>query len=310
MKNLILKAPLASLLAGIMLTGCATNTAVENPIDIITNPGYVVPMTDAALLPSKSELQGDKKNGKDRVIVLPVRITTSLNIEAGAVGEISSKLENGLLSASVEIVDRSLAGELGDEIIAYESTGQFSGSGIDLADVVIIPTIGKVDASGRFAAATEKVNAKCHYAAKVRGNIKMYRMPDLEVIDAITLEGNYNTSSDTVTANCNVNKGSLISLTSKATQSALNKKLHQVKNHFTKSGYVIDYRKRDTTHLVQISIGFDQGIRTGQPIEFARRVEQSNRLSGEKTISEVPYGFSGIVSDIVEPNIAWVEIGL
>lgn len=315
MTAILRKGIVIAALSGISLTGCmSTGTKVSNPVDIITNDAYLVNIPDAQIMPTKSELQG----AKARVVVLPVRVAKSSNYETGAEREISSKIENGLLDAGVDIVDRSLAGKLGDEIIAYEATGQYSGAGIDVADVAILPSINNVQINANFTPAQTYTNdgktytnpAQCTYRSEVSGNVKLYKLPDLASLDGITLNGLTTQNSQSNNSNCPISTAVASSLAAEATDMAVFDIMHQIKKHFGQSGYVIEYRKRGDDHLVNINLGSNQGIKPGQKIQFAHKIERTNRISGAKTISVIPYEFIGTVSDLIDPDSSWVIVDL
>ena len=113
MKAILKHGVIATAVSTILLGGCMNTTKVENKVDVITNSQYIVSMPESQFMPTPAELTGEQKS----VVVLPVKIDSNATFETGAVRQVSSELENGLITAGVEIVDRSLATKLGDEII-------------------------------------------------------------------------------------------------------------------------------------------------------------------------------------------------
>ncbi len=294
------------------LIGCSS-TSVENPVDIITNDSYLVNIPDAEFLPSKAELQGKRL----RVVVLPVKVEQGANFEKGAVREISSQIEKSLLTAGVEIVDRSLVGKLGDEIIAYEATGQFSGAGIDVADIAILPSVNNVSLSSSFSQARSwtdddgkvyRTPSQCTYNGELMGSIKVYKMPELSVLDGIPLTGTASNNSATSNSNCPISTASAAGLAAKAAEAGVFDIEHQIQTHFQQKGFIIEYRKRGNEHLVNINLGASQGIKPGQKIQFARKIERYNRMTEQKSMTVVPYDFIGVVSDLIEADNAWVIV--
>lgn len=300
-------------LSSALLAGCMSTTKVSNPIEIITNDNYIVNIPDAEFVPSKAELMG----GKMAVVVLPVKIDSNATFETGAVRQISSELESGLITAGADIVDRNLASKLGDEILAYEATGQFSGAGIDVADVAILPAIHNVDIAKRFSAARNWTDddgdrhytpPSCFYEATVSGNVKFFELPDLNETEALTFKG---TASNTMSINnssCPVSQDLAYSLASQASGNGVYNILPEIQQNFSQSGFVIEYRKRDNEHLVNINLGSNHKLKPGQKIKFARKVSRYNRLTEKTKISTLPYNFTGVVSDLIEPDNAWVIV--
>lgn len=296
----------------VILSGCGSTTEVNDAVGIITNDQYVVNLDKAEVMPSKSALQGKRL----KVVVLPTRNNSQAKFESGAVRELSSKVENGLISAGVEIVDRRLAGRLTDEIEAYEATGNFAGGGISVADIAILPSINNVQVSGSYSEAHTYYKdgkaytnpASCNFTSAVSGNVKLYKLPELGLIDGITLEGTYKNSGVSGSRSCPINTGLASSLASSAAEDAINSALFAIQSHMSGRGYVIEYRKREDEHLVLITAGSSSGIKPGQNIQFIRQVERVHPMTGKKEIMEVPYSIEATVSDLVEASSAWVIV--
>ncbi|GGF64690.1 hypothetical protein [Alteromonas lipolytica] len=288
-------------------------TKVENKVDVITNPSYIVNLPESQFMPSKAELMGGQKS----VVVLPVKIDSNANFETGAVREISSELENGLNDAGAEIVDRSLASKLGDEILAYEATGQFSGAGIDVADTAILPTIHNVAISKSFSPASSYTDddgkkhytpAKCSYEAVVTGNLKLYQLPELTQTEALNFKGDASSSLSINNSSCPISQDMAYSLASQASGNGVYNILPEVQKNFSQTGYVMEYRKRGDLHLVNITLGTSQKLREGQKIKFATMHAKADHTTGKSTLMALDYDFEGVVSDMIDANSAWVII--
>lgn len=297
----------------LLLAGCMSTTVVENKVDIITNNQYVVSIPESEFMPSVAELQGQGKS----VVVLPVKIDTNANFESGAVRQVSSELETGLINAGAEIVDRSLAQKLGDEISAYEATGQFSGAGIDVADVAILPAIHNVAISKSFNPASSWVDddgkrhisaASCNYEATVTGTVKFFELPDLSETQALNLKGTASSSLAMNNSSCPISQDIAYSLASQASGNGVFNILPEIQQNFSQSGYVLEYRKRDSLHLVNISLGTNHKLREGQKIVFATKTSRVNRVTNKQSVSTFTYDFQGVVSDIIEADNAWVIV--
>lgn len=313
MKAILKHGVIATAVSTVMLSGCMNTTKVENKVDVITNSQYIVNIPESEFMPTPAEMRGKQKT----VVVLPVKIDSSANFETGAVRQISSELETGLITAGVEIVDRSLAAKLGDEILAYEATGQFSGAGIDVADVAILPAIHNVGIAKSFTPASNYTDddgkrhytpAKCDYEATVTGNLKFFELPELSETEAINLKGTASTSLSISNSSCPVSQDMAYSLASQASGNGVFNILPQIQQNFSQSGYVLEYRKRGDVHLVNISLGSMNKLKEGQKIKFETKVSRFNRATGKNVMSTYPYDFEGVVSDIIEADNAWVIV--
>lgn len=309
------KLPLKPLLAistlTIALTAC-NSTVVENADVAFVDNQYLVNIPDAAIMPSKEALRG----ARIKVVVLDTKINNDANFEKGAVRELSSKVENGLINAGVEIVDRSLAGKLGDEISVFEATGRFSSGGISVADIAILPSVSNVQVSSGYTPSSNYTNdgksytnpATCNYSSQVRGNVKLYKLPNLELIEGIVIEGDYASTGPVSSRSCTIGESLASGLAASAAESAVNNSINQIQKHMTGKSYVIEYRKFDGKHFALISMGTSSGLKTGQKIQFAKLVSKSNRLTETTEIVEVPYSFSGVVSNIIRGETAWIIV--
>lgn len=313
MKAILKHGIIATAVTTSILSGCMSTTKVENKVDVVTNSQYIVEMPESEFMPSQAELVGEQRS----VVVLPVKIDSNADFETGAVRQVSSELENGLITAGVEIVDRSLAAKLGDEILAYEATGQFSGAGIDVADVAILPAIHNVGIAKSFTPASNYVNkdgkriytpAKCSYEATVTGNVKLFELPELTETEAFNMRGTASTALSINNSSCPVSQDIAYSLASQASGNSVYNILSDIQKNFSKSGYVMQYRKRDDLHLVNITLGTGQKLKEGQKIIFATKLSQPDYTTGENVISTVVYDFTGVVSDMIDSGSAWVIV--
>ena len=313
MKAILKHGVIATAVSTILLGGCMNTTKVENKVDVITNSQYIVSMPESQFMPTPAELTGEQTS----VVVLPVKIDSNATFETGAVRQVSSELENGLITAGVEIVDRSLATKLGDEILAYEATGQFSGAGIDVADVAILPAIHNVGIAKSFTPASNYTDddgkrhytpAKCDYEATVTGNVKLFELPDLKETEAINMKGTASTSLSISNSSCPVSQDIAYSLASQASGNSVYNILSEIQKNFSQSGYVMQYRKRGDLHLVNITLGASQKLKEGQKIIFATKLSQPDYTTGKNTVSTVYYDFKGVVSDMIDANNAWVIV--
>lgn len=302
-----------SALAMTTLAGCMATNIVDNSVDLITNPSYIVPLAKSDHMPSKEELAGRRS----RVVVLPVKFSGDASFQTSAIKEISALIENGLLQAPVEIVDRNLASKLGDEILAHEMTGRYAGGDLNVADIAIMAVVNNVSIGGAFTGTTtytddgttKYIPSYCTYTAKLTGNVRVYQMPDLSILDTFPLEGMQSSNQNSNDSNCRVSTAQSAGVATMASTIAVDNVLHNIQNMFSGSAYVVEYRKRLEEHYVLVSMGSNQSIKPGMKVQFYRKVEITSPMTGEKTISELPYDFSGTVLEgLVEAGSAWVRV--
>lgn len=302
-----------SALAVTTLSGCIATNKVENSVDLITNPSYIVPMAKSEHMPSKEELAGRRS----RVVVLPVKFSGDTSYQTNAIKELSALIENGLLRAPVELVDRKLANKLGDEIVAYEATGRYAGGDLNVADIAIMTVVNNVSIGGAFTGTTtytddgvtKYIPSYCTYTAKLTGNVRIYQMPDLSILDTFPLEGMQSSNQNSNDSNCRVSTAQSNGVATMASATAVDNVLHNIQNIFSGSAYVVEYRKRLEEHYVMVSMGSNQSIKPGMKVQFYRKVEITHPMTGDKTISELPYDFSGTVLEgLVEAGSAWVKL--
>ncbi len=295
----------------LILTGC-NSTQIENADEVFTDNRFLVEIPDATIMPSKAELQGTRI----KVVVLDTKINSDADFEKGAVREVSSKIENGLINAGVEIVDRSLAGKLSDEISVFEATGRFSGAGLSVADIAILPSVSNVQISSGYTPSNNYTKdgksytnpATCNYSSQMRGNAKLYKLPDLQLIEGVVIEGDYSSSGPVTSRSCNISSTMASGLAANAAEDAINESINQIQKHMSGQSYVVEYRKMDGKHFALITMGSSSGLKTGQKIQFAKQAERYSRLEDKTTVVEVPYSFEGVVSNIVRDNTAWIIV--
>ncbi|RDV24761.1 hypothetical protein DXV75_11820 [Alteromonas aestuariivivens] len=308
----LLNTTLAVTLSTVLVACMSTSTKVENVGEILSNPDFEVEMAKAEIMPAASEMSGKRT----KVVVLPVRVSDASEYEIGAKREITAMLENGLLGAGADIVDRSLTGKLAEEIIAYEATGQFSDAGLDVADIVILPSISNVQVDSDYSppstytddGKTKTIPARCRFEGKVSGNIRVYSLPELKLVEGVPLNGSTSDYEETRRSNCPISQSQASMLAAKATKDGVSDMLHKVKKHLSQTGYVREYRNRGDDHLVFISMGSAQGLKPGQKIQFAHKFRFHDEYTNTTTITLAPYDFSGIVSDYIQAGSAWVIV--
>ncbi|GGF60977.1 hypothetical protein [Alteromonas lipolytica] len=295
-----------------VIFGCSTTTISEKSPGVFSVVSYQVNIPMAEVQPSLTELQGKQKS----LIVLPVTTGTNAGINTNLIHHFLLQLDKSLREADLKVVDSDRVTKLLDDIEDAKATDKHPGPIIDVADAAILPTLQTVSLSQTFSPAANSTvdglpqhsSASCRFHAAVTGKVTIYDLSTFKIIATLILEGTETTTLATSNEKCPLGEDDTFNLTSQAANNAIGLVMPEVQHIFSQPGYVLDYRKKGDIHLVKISLGTKQKLKAGQKIDFARRFLKRNYLGGELIIDTVQYDFQGIVSDMIDTDIAWVEV--
>lgn len=243
---------------------------------------------------------------------------------------IGNNIENILTQDRlVELVDRKAAEKLKQEIALAEmnKTGIYKGPKI--ADYAISGSISNADFSSKYSSGSTYVNPKnmqlitippkYTYSSNVSGNIKIYELPSLTVIENVEFSG-AKTRSENVRQNGGLSLGALqiggekvngISrddgLVRSAAYDAILSSNIELKNAFAKKGYILEKRVFDKKAIFKISLGSQDGIKQEDEFEIIGQFEVENPITNEVEIERRIIA-SGKVSNIVNPSYSWVVL--
>ncbi len=242
---------------------------------------------------------------------------------AGAIETILGKNKLG------QIVDRKAAEKLKQEIALAEMNKTGSYKGPDIADYAISGSISNAGFTKKYVGASacfdplsksmKPVPARYEYTSEVAGNLKVYELPSLAVVQSFDLDG-YVQRKENVQRDGAVEVGAISfsgkaaaaadhdeALVRKAGEDAVKNNEVDIKNFFGKTGYIMEKRSFEKNTIFKINLGATDGIKHGDKFEVTGQFESQNALTNQAEI-EKRVITEGVVSEIIDPQTAWVII--
>lgn len=316
----------------LVMSGCASTkiNLSDFPEDTTAD------MARTERMPDKAAVEGSRKRA--RVILLGVDNADGNSSANRELNEAFAKEVDAKLSAlGVEIVDRSLAGKLDQEIKACEMQGRSKcASNIEpsVAQFAVKPTVTNAsytatpvaeqrtqggnalfamlsgtyggDLVSRFAVdgKNDVLVVKPHmlHTAKVSTTVKVYEIPSLREVKAVVGNSGDQTKR-TAFGMSQLESGMLVNALSAAVPTPDD--MASLANIFAPKGYVTGRRTGPKLPIFRVSVGSDQGVREGMAVMIATERENENPITGAKTIDLVDV-VHGAVSSLVSPDECWV----
>ena len=229
----------------------------------------------------------------------------------------------------VELVDREIATKLKKEIALAEmnKTGRYKGPII--ADYAISGEISSAGFSKKYSNGVvmpdgkggfTKTDPQFTYKVDVAGNIKVYELPSMNVVESFEFNGN-KSRSENVKSDNNISVGGLVEfggqkaeglnsdddLVRKAGKAAIDYIAVNIKNFFSKKGFVLEKRALENKVIFKISVGSADGIKAGDKFRVIGKYETQNSITNKSEIEQRIIA-SGQVSDKIDPKSSWVLI--
>ena len=289
------------LLAVAMVSGCATQ---------IKDIGAYrqAPMADTDLMPTAEQMQS--KRTKVLVFEADDKAVTDRLKGAGLLK--ARKIEEVLSGSSVEIVDRSLAVKLRDEISLAEAKGDglTSYSGPEVASIAVRAFITDVGAGSKYTPASQfeykgkvyQVAQSCNYTGYATGGIRVYEVPSLRLTGTFALKGNVSVSES---AYCRDDQSVLTGLARQAVEDSVHRNRADLKNMFAPKGYVVEKRTMDKKVIFKVMIGKTHGAASQDKLTFYTVRKNENRLTKKVEFEEMPIT-TGVLSDQIGEDFAWI----
>jgi len=301
-----MKKRMLPLLAITLLSGCAghqVKLAEYNPAQL----------KEADIMPSKAELAGKPM----KVVVLGAKDAHIKMAKSAEVGlTVANAIEAQLGKTGVELVDRSIAGKLGDEIALAEMKGSRGYKGPEVSDFVITGNITKANTATDFTEARSgrdskgnyyQIAATCSFSATVAGNVKIYQVPSLQLVKTIDVESTRSNTRETRTSYCDFPAAEQESLLREAAVSSVEKSRDVLQNYFAPHGYVLERRDSKSKSVFKVTLGSRQGAAPKGDVVFVQKTASNNPLTGEKSVEEYEVA-TGVVSDQLGPQFAWIVV--
>lgn len=295
-------------LAVISLSGCL-GPAVKPSVT------QMVALEKASILPTESELNHEIP----KVVVFPLKSSDEM-VEKFNLGDVAaSSMEQSLINASVEVVDRSLLKELQAEIEKAEFEGLRSDSvNNSVANYVLVGNISSVTVGSSFTerrvwqdkeGKTHVSPPYCRYTGQMTGLYKLVTLANGKVAANFKLQDSVSSKTETSDSSCRVTRGTESNLAKGAVVDAIEGAEYELKNFFSPKGYVVNAQETPDgkKFFVQISIGSEQNVKPGDDVLFYELRSTTNQLTGKVSEEEVQVGEGKVLADITQ-NEAWVEV--
>ncbi|NLS11998.1 hypothetical protein HGP28_03715 [Vibrio sp. SM6] len=296
LKKGILSSAICVFLGGCQLTGPSAICTPDTKVNL-----------DTAEVPVQS-------SEDRRVIVLPVDINFDDMASDQITEVLRQNLETQIADSGSNLVDRSVANKLKQEIKLAEQSGKYNVNGVPIADMAIITEVTASDFSKKFSEAFSYVNddgerisvpAKCNYKVTVTATSKVVTIPDMKLVKRVTLVGDETKNTNTRNSNCPMSEIEYTGMASKAAKEAVeyNREFAMM---LAPSAPVRELRICEAGTMVKIGMGSNKQVTPGAEIAFSKIImnddgEAETFAAGEGTVVDIPqHG--------IKENYAWVSI--
>ncbi len=284
-------------------------------------------LTKTEFMPTKENLE----NKAAKIVVFALDENDNEVATQSQLGNsIANNLENVLAKNQLaELVDRNANKKLQKEIALSEMKKTGSYKGPKVADYAISGTISNAGFNSKYSSGSTFYNPKTRqlvsipprytYTSDVAGNIKIYELPSLTVVNTIEFSGK-KSRSENVQQNGGLNFGAFQiggeqikgtarddSLVRQAGEDAVDNISVEIKNALAKRGYILEKRTLDNKTIFKISLGSLDGIKQDDKFEVSSKYEIENPIT-EETEIENRIIAQGSVSNIIDPKSSWVVI--
>lgn len=228
-----------------------------------------------------------------------------------------------------EIVDRSAVQKLQQEVQLVEMNKTGSYKGPKIADYAVSGSISNATFTNKYVSGSTYVDAKTGqlisvppkfvYSSAVNGNLKVYELPSLTVIENIEISGT-KVRSENVQQSGGVSFGALQlggtpenganrddGLVRSAGADAIDEAEALIRNAFAKRGYIFEKRTFDGKSIFKINLGKEDGIEHGDRFDVLGQYEVENSITGKIEIERRIIS-TGRVSDKIDPKVSWVVL--
>lgn len=300
----------------ILIAGC-----VSKPVDVAAIPLQEMKVREGVNINEIARQIDSSRQHRGRVQVVLVEFTNGKNelTHSNNVANIAmNELKHAITQSGAELVDRGLVHKLQEEIRLIEITGKSEYREIALADIAIKGEITSTNYSSSFTQASSwtddkgkvhHVPARCNYVGDTEALISFYYINPLSLKKTISVAGRERSSSDTTHSRCQLSQGEIANLLSEAAQNAINSEARAIKNSFSPTGYIDEYRRSNdgNTHIFRTTLSPKIGAAPGNHVKIWKDVIYTNQLG--RQIHERSVVAEGKVIEAVGGSVdAWVKI--
>lgn len=250
--------------------------------------------------------------------------------QAGLGNTVANGIENVLTKNRLaQLVDRKAASKLQKEIALSELNKSGSYKGPQVADYAVSGSISNAGFTSKYSSGKTffdpktkqmtKIPPRFTYIADVSGNIKIYELPSMAVIENIDFKGN-KVRTENVQQKGGLSFAGLEiggeqvkgadrddNLVRKAGEDAVDDMTVSIKNTLAHKGYILEKRVLEDKIIFKISLGSSDGIVHGDKFEISGQYESENPITGAIEIERRVIG-TGVVADKIDPKASWVLI--
>ena len=282
-------------------------------------------LTKSNFLPSEENLAG--KPAKIVVFALDEN-GNQVASQAGLGAAMANNVENVLTKNRLaQLVDRNATGKLQKEIALAELNKTGSYKGPQVADYAISGAISNAGFTNKYTSGSTYFDPRSKsmvtipprftYKSDVSGNIKIYELPSMTVVENIDFAGN-KSRNENVQQKGGLSFGGLQvggeqvkgvdrddSLVRKAGEDAVDNMVVDIKNALAQKGYILEKRVFEKKVIFKISIGSNGGLAQGDKFEVSGQYETENAITGKVEVERRIIG-QGVVTDRIDPKTSWV----
>ncbi|MEY4980537.1 MAG: hypothetical protein RLZZ352_2807 [Pseudomonadota bacterium] len=268
------------------------------------------PLVETEVMPTPEQLQSQRT----KIVVLEAD-DSSLRGRLPEAGILQTrKIEAVLTGSSVEIVDRSLARKLTQEIAAINLSGEVSKpyTGPAVASTVVKSFVNNVSSDYKYTPSSVSeykgkrvVNPHyCTYTAGAAGEIRIYELPSFRLLRTFAINGDVSSKEE---AQCRNDKSLFLDLQRKAVEDSVQRSRVELKNVFAPKGYVVDKRISDKNVIFKVMVGKLQGAAGGDKLRIFTVRKNVNLLTKKTEFEEVEIA-TGVFADgsTITDDSAWI----
>jgi hypothetical protein len=250
--------------------------------------------------------------------------------QAGLGDALSIDVENVLTKNNLaELVDRKAATKLQKEIALAEMNKTGSYTGPLIADYAVSGSISNAGFSKKFSSGSTFINKdgtlvkippKFTYSSDVSGNLKIYELPSMKVTKNIEFKGK-KSRTENVQNQGGVSVMGLVdfggqqakgidrddNLVRKAGEDSIESIDFEIKNFFSKMGYILEKRSLNKKSIFKINVGSSDGIKQGDKFDIIGKYSQQNAITGSSEVERRIIA-TGKVSDKIDPASCWIIV--
>ncbi len=278
-------------------------------------------------MPSKEKI----KQKAPKVVVFSLDENSNQTAKQAGLGiSIANNVEN-ILSKNrlAKLVDRSAAKKLQKEIALSEMKKTGSYKGPEVADYAVSGSISNASFSSKYSNGSTYINPRSGqlitipprftYISEVSGNLKIYELPSLSVIDTIEFSGK-SSRNESVQQKGGFRLGGIQiggeqmkgidrddGLVRKAGEDSIINAITDIKNSFAKTGYILEKRIYDDKVIFKINLGSLDGLKHGDKFEVIGKYESQNPIT-EEVETKRRIIAKGTISDKIDPKTSWIII--